>query len=384
MSNEISFFFDNDQKNLSMNRNICQNVIPIKVPGTDDSNQLKSRRTANFITYYNSLDIESKELYAALMNILYNKENSDELFNLFDPICGLNSDMMNNFIKFVDNSNYKVNICIFDIDRTIIKSEGLIFKSINKILDKFKQLSSKSTNIFKRLFQKKLKPTDYSKPVTSIDDIMYIIKNCDLSKINTDMQSLRYTLAKIYLGGENRLNELTRFFNFLSERDILFSFLTNNRDYCFENSQDGRRCTQELNMINDTIMNEKFNWLFYEILVGAKIIGDDSYSMRFFIENQIVYNNKQSPDATYANKYKYNRIHDMEILIEDSVDPHLIKQSCLNDLKNPDFETKMIKSQIEGINIITGGKKMKTRKPRTKTPRTRKMKTRKTKRNSRK
>lgn len=104
---------------------------------------------------------------------------------------------------------------------------------------------------------------------------------------------------------------------------------------------------QELNLIDNKVSNYYFNWLFYEILIGANIISDDPDSKQYFIENQIVYNNYYATEATPDNRYKYNRIHDMEILVHGNPKAHLIKESCLNDLKDTDNETKQIKSQIE-------------------------------------
>jgi hypothetical protein len=366
----VSFFFDNESKNLIARRANCPNVIPIKVPETILS-IIESNIPLNFKEIYNILSPGARTFARCcikLLHINYPPASLTDCMDLVDPVSGLNDSIMTQTMQIITlpefNSKYQLTSCIFDIDRTIIKTEGFIqlpgMKSIQGIRDLMVATVPRQMPLV---------------PVANINEDIAGVTNQEilaelLTKINaTDLQTSVFTdgdVAEYFLGGIDRMTAVRYFFNWMTTNGIGYVFLTNNMGYCLQQDHSMRTCIADANIITpdasgNPVMNPNYNWVFYEILVGAGIIDPAVISKNLFATEMIIYNN--SSKAPMGDVTKYDRISKMKIKRPDgTLEDHPVTRNCqLTIPKIGDYKSvnTIVKNYIELNQPITqlGGSK---------------------------
>jgi hypothetical protein len=368
MQHEIALFFDNEEKNLINARDVCPNVIPIKVPDTIPFSMTDGAIIANnCVSHYNSLDEGARRFYACLIAALRISikgfRSVDQMVELFDSAAGISEKIMDNVISALNdpefNSKYAVKTCIFDIDRTIIKNEGFLdtkhIKSIERIMKMIDDAA---------IAQQVVTGIDVSTTLKSTADLNNVSLNTDLKAEKDKITIL--DVAHCFLGGVDRTNALVRFFGELRAKNVNVVFLTNNSGYCTSDIVN-KRCPAAID-VAAKVSNSNYNWLFYDFMVGAGIITADK---DYFIANMMIYNNSGSMDAIAKGPSKYNRIHNMQM--DGTMADHKLKQACKTTLGADMVKiTTEIKGLIEDDFVVIGGRK-KTRKTRGRGKKTKKM-----------
>jgi hypothetical protein len=329
MKSDIALFFDHEETNLVIDKTLCPNVIPIKVPSAAQLNE--SLKLTQLVNYYNnSLDEGSRRFYACLkaaIKVNNNVFHLEQLVEHFDVDSGLNSTMMNNTINALSdktfNSKYKISTCIFNINRTILKNNGFMYFpeqfSIKRIRSIIQTIGQRPSNASRFI------PVDFKKELNSIDDFDVIVSN---TNIRIEMTKIKDSdIANCFLGGNKRAGELASFFKKLSANHVNTIFLSNDPLYCPDIN-----CEKYSGKYVDRIEQSNYNLLFFDILVAAGIIAND---FNYFMENMMVYNNINygSNYKRIANTYLTKQYYFGDISYTET-DKHPITKTCLRDIND--------------------------------------------------
>ena len=278
----ISLFFDNEVSNLTNNRKLCPNVIPIIVPDSGHYSQIDI--ITNFKLYYNSHDIGTRNYIRSLLKLLRILYPNDQLINILDiidPESGININIITSIMSLIQmpefKSKYYLTSCIFDIDRTILKTEGIYG------IPTFTDIASMRDLITRNIQNQIIKPILGLNINKDIDGMSHdeIIADVIILTDATNIETTIFTnmdIAKYYLGGEVRITYLKEFFKYMFDNNINPIFLTNNKGYCLSLDLRNNICIANADLIelqdpdNNPVLNPTYNWMFYDVLVASEII----------------------------------------------------------------------------------------------------------------